>query len=378
MEKVAHIKNTYLRISETFIYKQITNLKNFKPIVLTNIVKNLSLFPISPLYTNSVFGAAGCFIFKKLNFFETLPTFFYKYFEEIIKREDVSILHAHFGPEGVYSIPLKEKCKIPLITSFYSYDCSDWLLKIPLWTKRYKKLFKEADVFLPLSNFLKNKLIEIGCPEEKITVHRLGIDLSLFPFKKREFPKNRKVKLLFVARLVEAKGVIYLIQAMSKIIKKYPNVSLKIIGGGPEYTKAITLAKKLNLSTYITFSGAQPYHTVIKEIQNSHIVVQPSITDSKGETEGQCAVLLEAEASGAPVVSTWHNGIPEGVLHEKTGLLVKEKDANDLARNILYLLNNPDLWVKYGKSGRKYIEKKFNIVEQTKKLEKIYDEALNR
>ncbi len=132
----------------------------------------------------------------------------------------------------------------------------------------------------------------------------------------------------------------------------------------------------MNLNKFVSIEGEKTHETVIKEMLDSHILILPSITASDGDTEGQGAVLLEAQATGMPVVSTWHNGIPEGVLHDKTGQLAKTKDSDDLAEKIIYLLDNPELWPEYGRSGRNLIENNFNLELQLEKLEKIYEKLI--
>ena len=112
-------------------------------------------------------------------------------------------------------------------------------------------------------------------------------------------------------------------------------------------------------------------------MKNSHIFILPSITSANGDKEGIPNVLKEAQATGMPVISTYHAGIPELVLNGRSGYLVKERDTNGLSERLIHLIENPDLWFEFGKIGRKHVEEQFNLHKQIMKLEKIYKEMIS-
>ena len=158
--------------------------------------------------------------------------------------------------------------------------------------------------------------------------------------------------------------------------KKHRNIELRIIGDGPLRNNIEMLIKENNLNNSVKLLGIQPYNVLVKEMLDCHIFILPSITASDGDTEGQGTVFLQAQAVGMPVVSTFHNGIPEAVIHGKSGLLANEKDYVKLGENLIYLIENPKEWIKIGKFGRANVEKNFEIKKQTKKLEAIYSRFL--
>jgi colanic acid/amylovoran biosynthesis glycosyltransferase len=369
--KVAHVRLNFLRITETFIYEEIKNLKKYEPIVFCIKTENLDKFPFKNIRSLSnlnpfsyLFNAGIWLWFKKC-----------PYFVDVIRSESVAILHAQYGREGLYSIHLKEKTKIPLITNFRGWDAST----IPTQNPRiYDRLFEIGDLFLVRSNDMKKDLIKLGCPEKKLRVHHSAIDLDKFEFRPRKpVDKNENIRILLVGRFTETKGIPYALSAVAKVKKKYKNIVFTIIGDGILKPQIKNLVKKLNLMNEVRLLGFVPHNQVIKEMLNSHIFILPSLTDRKGEKEGTANVFAEAQATGMPTIGTYHAGIPEVVLDGKTGFLVKEKDADELAKKLEYLIEHQDLWEIFGKNGRKHVEREFNIKIQTKKLEKIYDEILS-
>lgn len=359
--KVLHLKHNFLPESETFVYDQITGVKN--SIVVSSYHFNKKLFPFKKVFATQDLGVLG-FGYNEFMYrvFSRAP-----FLESVLDTEVPNIAHAHFGNCGVFYLPLIRKYKIPMITSFYGRDASV-LLMSDYWLKKYKILFKECDLFLALSDYVKKRLVSVGCKTEKIRVQRAGIDLKKFRFKKRSSRGN--TKFLFVGRLVEKKGLTYLIKAFSSLSK---NSTLEIVGDGPMMNTAKCLAKSLDITDSVIFYGSRSHSFVSKKMMDSDVFILPSVTARNGDTEGQGIVLLEAQATGMPVISTWHNGIPEAVKDGKTGLLAKPRDVKDLEKKMIFLNENKSVWPKFGRNGRKNVEKSFNMKTQLKKLVSVYN-----
>ena len=102
----------------------------------------------------------------------------------------------------------------------------------------------------------------------------------------------------------------------------------------------------------------------------------PSITASNGDQEGIPVVLMEAQATGLPIISTYHTGIPEVVIDGKSGFLVHEKDVDALAEKLEYLIKHPEIWPEMGRYGRKHVEEKYDIKKLNQQLVKIYQNLI--
>jgi colanic acid/amylovoran biosynthesis glycosyltransferase len=289
-----------------------------------------------------------------------------------LDKKPYDIIHCHFGPSGLFGILLKSVgvIKGKLITSFHAYDLTSYLNQNE--KNIYKKLFEMGDLFQPVSDYWKNELIQLGCKEEKINVHRMGIDLSKFSFSTTRYNDLSRIRFLSVNRLVEKKGTEYSIKAFARIAKKYPNLEYSIVGDGPLKNELLNLIEKLNVKNNISILGWLQQHDIQDLMDRFTILLAPSITDRDGEKEGIPVVLMEAMAKGLAVISTYHSGIPELINDNETGFLVKEKDVDGLANKMEYFILNPDKIEKFAIEARKVIEKYYNIQKLNKILLNTY------
>lgn len=237
--------------------------------------------------------------------------------------------------------------------------------------KYYSNLFKQGDFFLPVCNYFRLKLIRMGCPEKKIGVLHSTIDTSKFEFKERRLNKDGKVRFITTNRLVEKKGTEYAIKAVAKVAKKYPNIEYNIIGGGPLYKKLNKLIFNLKMQDKIHLLGWRSHEEVRELLDSSDIFILASVKSNDGDGEGIPNAINEAMASGLPVVSTIHSGIPESVKNRKTGFLVPERDTNKMAKCLEYLIEHHEVWAQMGKLGRMVIEQHFDKNIENRRLENV-------
>ena len=402
--KIAFIVGGFPTLSETFILNQITGLLDmghdleifaeFNPkekkvhpdIEKYQLMRRVHYFNIPHNKIKRIlkaifliiknFHKAPLKILKSLNVFKYGKTalslrLLYIVISFLDKKFD--IIHCHFGPNGIIGAYLKEiGISGKLITTFHGYDMSVFIVNNS--NNIYKKLFFKGDLFLPISNYWKRKLIRLGCNEKKIIVHRTGINLEKFNFFERRKQSGEPIKILTIGRLVEKKGHEYAIRAIAKIIQENKNINIEYIiaGDGPLKNKLESLVLKLGIKNYIKFLGAVEQDEVLALYQQAHIFVLPSITARNGDQEGIPVVLMEAQATGLPIISTYHTGIPEVVVDGKTGFLVPEEDVDALAERLEYLIEHPELWPDMGHAGRKFVEEKYDIKRLNQNLVEIY------
>jgi len=288
------------------------------------------------------------------------------------------IIQCHFGPNGILAAILRNIGVIEgkIVTTFHGYDISSYIKKNG--NDVYKNLFGEGDIFLPISERWKNTLIEMGCDERKIFVHRMGIDTSKFLCSPRNHKENGKVRLLTICRLVEKKGVRYAIRAVAKILGRYPNLEYKIAGDGPLKIQLEDLIKELNIQDNVKILGWKNQEEIVELLKDTDILIAPSITGTDGEQEGIPVALMEALAQGLPVLSTQHSGIPELIQDGESGFLVREGDVDALAERLEFFLVHPEIWSKMGRAGREHVEKYYDIDTLNDRLVGLYQELLAR
>lgn len=286
------------------------------------------------------------------------------------------VIQCHFGGFGNLGLLMKELNALQgaLVTSFHGFDLSMQLEDLN--HNPYEKLFNQGELMLPISHLWKDRLIKLGCPSDKIKIHRMGIDLEKFKFKPRELFKGGDVKIISVSRLTEKKGLEYAIKAVSNLIKEYPSICYRIAGTGELKDSLSKLIKALGVEKHISFIGAKTQDEVIMLMQEADIFLAPSVTSRKGDKEGIPVALMEALAVGIPIVSTIHSGIPELIQDGKNGMLALEKNVNELGRKIEYLIKNKDLASRMVRSGRAIVEEKHDIRRLNIHLVNIYENLL--
>ena len=294
--------------------------------------------------------------------------------KQFVEQQDVKILHAHHLQLGMLLLPFQKKTELPLVTSVRGRDAT--LANQPVgYMEGAKKLFEEGDLFLPVCNYLAERIIDWGCPPEKVKVLYGGVDFTQFKYR----PPNTKgtsQNILSMGRLVEKKGHHVLMKAFKRIKTKYPKVTLTIIGSGLLEEELRNLARELKLGDSFQLLNKIPKAVVQEKMQQADLFVAASMQAANGDVEGIPNTVKEAMATGLPVISTTHAGIPELVTNNKDGILVKENNVNELTEAIDFMLSNRSLWESYALNGREKVERLFDQQIQLKEQAKIYDQLL--
>lgn len=289
----------------------------------------------------------------------------------LLERGPFDIIHSQFGTIGLTATSLNQflpnKCK--LVTSIRGYDITVFLKKHP---GVYHGLFREGDLFLPVCEFLKDRLIQEGCEEKKIVVHHSGIDCSKFEYVQRQRVPGESIKVLTIARLTEKKGVAYAIEAVTRLLSRGEKIQYMVVGDGVLRDNLQQLIEGMGIERQVKLLGWKTHEEIKMLLDESHVLMAPSLTAESGDQEGIPNAIKEAMASGLPVISTLHSGIPELVTDGVSGLLVPERDAASLADALAHLISHPEICKEMGQAGRRQVEQKFDTNSLTKKLEELY------
>lgn len=291
-----------------------------------------------------------------------------------LPEKSYDIVHCHFGPNGLTGVFLREvgAIKGKIVTSFHGYDLSKYVKEHG--KKVYDVLFKKGDIFLPVSSHLKARLLELGCDEDKIRVHHMGIKSEKFPFRIRKVPEGELVKVITIGRLIEKKGIDYGIRAVRDLKEKQLKIEYNIIGDGPLRKDLERLIDELKLADAVKLLGEKPHKEVIDLLDEAHILLAPSITAKNADQEGIPVVLMEAMAMGLAVVSTYSSGIPELVEEGRTGCLTSERETGAIAEKVEHLIKHPETFERVTQFARTYIEENFEAENLNARLIDIYRE----
>jgi colanic acid/amylovoran biosynthesis glycosyltransferase len=281
---------------------------------------------------------------------------------------DAEIVQCHFGALGLKAVLLRQIGALSgrIVTAFHGEDITNYPQRFR--GDHYAPLFAHGDLFLPISARWNAQLEAMGCPREKIHVHRMGIDLRHFPERPAR-PAPATPRLVSVSRLVKKKGIADAISAVSAATSA---CELVVAGDGPLRGELEALARELGVAERVQFVGAQTREQVAALLESADVFIAPSVTGADGDIEGIPVSIMEAMATGLPVVSTRHSGIPELVVHGTTGLLVAEHDVAALAASIDTLVADAHARARMGAAGRAHVQLEFEIGALTSRLEGYY------
>lgn len=362
-------RDQLLAISESFIANQARALQRYVPILVgTRMVGSeatlgFDTVPLAPPGTRDLAGEFGLKVLGRPR----------RAWLQRLERFEPSLLHAHFGTDGLFASPIARQLGIPLVVTFHGFDITirpGASAAHFVYSKLRPQVFRNATRIIAVSSFVRERLIATGAPPDKIVVHYMGVDTRRFL---ADPAVTREPVVLFVGRLVEKKGCAHLIQAMERLRATGVQARTVIIGDGPLRQSLERAAGASSLEC--EFLGAQPPEEVIAWMNRASVFCVPSVTAETGDSEGLPTVYVEAQAMGLPCVGTLHNGIPEAVVDGSTGLLVPERDVPALAGSIERLLSDRDLRSSMSQRAREHAVKSFDVANQTAKLEAIYDDS---
>jgi colanic acid/amylovoran biosynthesis glycosyltransferase len=279
---------------------------------------------------------------------------------------------AEFGPTAVRLVEPCRRAGLPLIAHFHGYDTSVRAV-IDEHRDGYRRVFDEAAAIIAVSRAMRTALIDMGAPPQKVHHCPYGVDCSVFtPGAVAQSPPTA----VAVGRFVDKKAPHLTILAFAEVYRRNPAARLRMIGDGGLLGSCVDLVSALRLDEAVTFLGHQPHHVIAAEMRAARCFVQHSVQAWNGDSEGTPNTILEAGASGLPVVSTRHAGIPDVVIERLTGWLVNERDVGGMADAIDRLLGDAALAQRMGRAARRHIEESYAIERRLAHLWSIIEGAI--
>lgn len=293
------------------------------------------------------------------------------------------IVHSHFGHDAILVHRAARKLNIPQVVTLHGGDIShrdDYYRRhrdpfMRRYMGRLRKMAESPDVhFIAVSPAIRASAIEKGIPADRVHVRYTGIDLT--QFQPSPYPvAARRRKVVFVGRLVRVKGCDVLIQAAAIARASLGDFEIVIIGDGPEKPSLVRLADESGVPA--TFLGALPRSEVIRHLQEARAFCLPSRVDPNGGYEAFGAVLLEAQASGVPTLTSAHGSKHIAIEEGQTGFSFDAEDAQALSQLLVHLLTDDGLAQRMANRAPIFVKEKFEITSCTSKIESLYEEILS-
>lgn len=375
---VASYCTTFLKREMLHIYRQVTSLKSYRTFVMTKALQNTELFPCKDVELIPK-PRTNPFRHGWMKFVERRPPIVYRgeyqMLASLLERRGADLMHIYFGHTGVHLLPFIERWDKPCVVSFHGADVAR-KTDIRDYAQKLNSVFEAVPLVLARCQSLADRLVELGCPPERIRINRTGVPLQQFPYVRREAPVDGRWRLLQACRLIPKKGVATTLCAFAIFRKEFPNAELVIAGKGPLQAHLEELAEELGIAAKVQFRGFIPQDELRELYASSHLFVHPSETPPDQNQEGIPNSVLEAMATGLAVLGTNHGGIPEAVEHGRGGLLVEERDFEALANAMKGIARSLNAFREMGLLGSEFVHANFEQSAQIRQLESYYDEAV--
>lgn len=301
----------------------------------------------------------------------------------VLKEVGAHLLHSHFGHIGWTNLGAARRRKIPHVVTYYGQDLSYLPTQQPEWRDRYRELFGQVQRVLCEGPHMARCVVAMGCPEDKVQVHHLGVDLDALRFEPRQWDGTGPLRVLMAGTFTEKKGFPDALRAVAQI-KDRVALAVTLIGDASshprnqeERRRILQAIQEGGLQDNVTLLGYQPYSRLLQEAYRHHVFLSPSMHAEDGDTEGGAPVtIIEMAATGMPVVSTRHCDIPEVILEDVGGLLADEGDPEQLARHLLRLVERPRAWEPMARTARSHLEENYDMYRQGEALADIYRSVL--
>lgn len=387
---VISLCGTFLKPEMQSIYRQVTGLRRMRTIVYTQSHANADIFPFEPVVTLARLERPrprGNFLLRfwfKYVVRSWPPPFpinrevkpYYRYdLVALLRRDKPDLVHVYYGHKAVHFLEMLQAWGGRWVVSFHGVDVSKFL-EMAGYMEKLRTVFSEAEIVMARSDSLLRKLESLGCPRAKLRINRTPIPLEHLPASVRHPPTDGQWRFVQACRLIQKKGIFTTLEALAIVRRRFPRFRYLICGDGPLRQKIAGAVAQLGLQDNVILAGWLTQEQLIEEYRSAHLFLHASEKTKDEDQEGVPNSMLEAMATGLPVVATLHGGIPEAVTDGHDGLLVPEHSPKELAAAILRILDDASLLARFSSNAAASVRLKYGGEAQIEALEDAYREAL--
>ena len=291
---------------------------------------------------------------------------------EQMQRSGVGHIHAHYGTHPTLAAMLA--ARLAGIGYSFTVHAHDLFVDTTMLAEKVR----QARFVVTISEYNRRRICALVGPDAaaKVAVVRCGVDPAMFAAREWRTPADGPARILAVASLQEYKGLDRLIAACGLLRDREIAFVCEIVGEGRLRAPLERLIARLGLREQVRLLGPRDQHEVQARMARANVYVQPSVVARDGQMEGIPVALMEAMASGVPVVASALSGIPELVRHGETGLLVAPGQPPALRDAILACLTAPDSAASRARRARALIESVYDLRQNVRQLAGLFDQAL--
>jgi colanic acid/amylovoran biosynthesis glycosyltransferase len=364
---------TFLKPEMLHVYRQVSGIASFDNWVATRRREYAGRFPYDQLV---VLRKSPLRIFRRgayrlLGKPIPLGSTEVRHLQALAKEKNAAIVHVYFGTEAVRALPYLRREYRAKVVSFHGADVSN-----SLSDHDFNALLGCVDLFLARSKTLADQLLSRGCPPDRIRLSRTSVpipELVASPLPDRQ----GRFRLLQACRFIPKKGLDITLRAVALLVGTGMNVTLDLAGNGPEQVGLEAMVEELGLQGRVSFLGFLPNSELLARLPDYSLFVHPSRVTATGDREGIPNAMLEAMATGLPVVATGHSGIPEAVADGVEGRLVPQDDCAALASAIAEVLGDPTAYAAMSMAARQRVTREFSSERSIEELCCAYRQALD-
>jgi glycosyltransferase involved in cell wall biosynthesis len=288
----------------------------------------------------------------------------------MLRARHVEVLLAEYGPTGEAVLESCCAAHVPLVVHFHGYDAHKHAMLERYGN--YRRLFAEAAALVVVSRTMEQQLLSLGAPREKLHYIVYGIDTARFA---AGTPEHNPPHFVAVGRFTDKKAPLLTLLAFRQAWQQRPGARLTLAGDGALRESVRQLVQAWGMEDAVEMPGVLLPGQVAERMRGARAFVQHSVTPADGDMEGTPLAVLEAMASGLPVISTKHAGIPDVVAHGESGLLGAEYDVDAMAAHMLHVIDDPALAGRLGQTGRAYVEQHHRVEERVGALQQLLEQV---
>jgi len=278
----------------------------------------------------------------------------------LLRKNHYDIIHAHWIiPQGLVALLARPFAKSRPVVVLTSHGGDLFALQGTMLSWLKKRIAHHTDSLTVVSSAMKQKALEMGLKDERnISIIPMGVE-SCNTFIAPAQSTSRK-GLLFVGRLVDKKGVEYLLKALPLVLASHPDEHLTIIGDGPLKQSLVALSNTLDIADHVTFTGPLSNRKIPHYLQAATMAIFPSVVTDSGDQEGTPVAIMEALACGCVTIVADYPGVRDIITDNETGLIVAGKSPQAIAEAILTVLDNQDIRLNLSRNGRQKVQQQYD------------------